>query len=130
MTLEKLVEYNDKLSGLPNGAMAFLACIGIAYVINRAEWISNRLIPVAMLVFGIGLCMWGAPTRNPDVEIRIWLYRGFCTGVITGFVAWLARVIVLKRLEKKLGGFNGKSHDTDHITKSKGVSHAPHDSSR
>lgn len=118
MRMEKLVEFNDKLLGLPSGVLAYFGCICIGYAIKASRRISNEWLPTASMIVGVVLFMWGAPTRNDDVGLRIWLFRNFCVGLAWGLLAWITHRSALKRLEKRYNWF-GSSFDTDEFHKPK-----------
>lgn len=182
--MEKLVEYNDKLNGLPAGAIIFLVCIAIGYALRVAEWFPNQRIPTVVMLCGSALFMLMAPSRRGQelrpyeevmvaralrdalpsaplagisitstnviwddvkasylivlkqfrseiqakniaviisprsVPTRIWLTRNFCIGWFVGFAAWMARKLVLRKIEKRFNLFD-ETLDTDMISKSK-----------
>lgn len=102
--MEELVDLNDKLVGLPAGAIVFLVCIAFGYAVKMSKRISNDWMPTVVIMVGTALFMALAPTRNFDVSLRIWLTRNFCVGFIIGFVAYMAHKFILKKLEDKFGG--------------------------
>lgn len=114
--METLVEYNDKLLGLPAGGIVYLACLCVGYAVKISHKISNDWIPTWVMIFGIILFMAMAPTRNHDVELRIWLTKNASVGLIIGLAAWLTHKLFLKRVEKWLGLFDS---DTEFYCKPK-----------
>lgn len=110
--MEKLIEYNERLMGLPAGVIIFFACLAAGYGIKSSRRISNDWIPTVVMLTGTVLFMLVAPSKDPDIPYRIWLTKNAVFGFIIGFSSWMSHKLIIKRIENKLGLFDA-SYDTE-----------------
>lgn len=103
-----VIAWNEKLDGAPLGVLLYFMCFGVGFVIKRTKWFSNSIIPIAIMVFAIGIFMAGSPPRDPKVALRIWLTRNFLLGGIIGFMAWMTHQYGWKKLQDKYGWFQAE----------------------
>ncbi len=100
--MEKIIEFNDKLAGLPSGVLVFLMAIGLGYTLKAIKNFPNNGIPLVVVCAATAIFMVGAPYTG-TLPFRMLLVRNFCMGVVIGVASWLFHKILLKRLEKRFG---------------------------
>lgn len=99
--ITKLVEWNDKLMGLPSGVLVFLGCIAVGYLLRSIKRFPNDGIPLTVVLIGCILFMLVAPDQI-GVTRRIWLTKNFLFGLIIGLSSWMIHKIVLSKVEDRL----------------------------
>ena len=117
--LDKLVQFNDKLLGLPALPFLIVGCIALCYSIKGMPFVGNTWIPFWNFVFGIlGYSMLGLLTVNFKAQwyiVLAILFKNAVIGMIGSALAWRIHTKVLKPLEKRLGW----DSDTDILLKGK-----------
>lgn len=95
-----------QLQNAGNEALLFAGAIIAGWIIKNVEQVPNKLIPPAVVILAaIGEVYIGdpgkvAPETNPTVRLAL-------IGSIIGFAAWMSHAFVLKKIEEKLGWFQG-----------------------
>lgn len=103
-TLETLINYLQKLAGLPAAALTVAVCIVTGYVLKCLKKFPNEAIPVIVILMG-GVLYPLIADANNTWTLRVWIVRNAGIGLVFGLVAWLIHNQILKRIESKLGLF-------------------------
>lgn len=103
--LNSMVEWNNKLLGLPSGVLVLIVMFLFNSVLYYAEFFPNRNIPLFSIVGGAliyFLLSWrvGADT----LPVPIWATKNIVIGCIIGCVAWIASLRYGMKLVGKLAG--------------------------
>jgi hypothetical protein len=102
--LDKLLEYNNALLGLPVLPLVFVACLVFGYALKAIPIYRNAWIPFGVFTFGILANTVITPLQNfRDFS------RAFLLGMIAGGCAWFAH----RKFLRKWLGEDALSADTD-----------------
>lgn len=117
--LDKLVQLNDKLLGLPALPLIIIGCIAIGYIVKGIPFVKNESIDTVQFCFAtIGYPILGVITTNFKAAWYITMaivFKNAILGMIGSAVAKVAYKRILKPLEKRLGW----SSETEIIAKGK-----------
>lgn len=119
--LDKVLEWNDQLLGLPALPLVVVGCIAFGYLLKAWPQFDNRKIPSWVVMAGIVL-YFGITIRSILDEVRDaktvaenavfmigWSFRTAVLGLIAGFVAIAVHRVFLKKIEEKYGWFSGNT---------------------
>lgn len=105
--LDKLVQFNDKLLGLPALPLVIVSCIAFCYLLKAMPFVPNKWIPFWNFVLGVGgysgLTLATLNMNAPKNIIIAALVKNALIGMIGSISAWLIHSRVLKKLEKRFG---------------------------
>lgn len=104
--IERLIKLNDDLLGLPALPLVFIASIVFGYMWKVIPVFNNRWIPAVVFFGGIILNFCMNP-HQPTASWGVWFGRNFCLGAITSGAAWVFHRVVLKKVERRFGLFDG-----------------------
>ncbi len=102
-TVQTLIDYLNKLYGLPAVVLVAMSCIVVGYMLKFVKKFPNDSIPIAVLTWG-AMFLPLLSDYQPG-HMRIQIIRNVFVGFIAAFGAWLVHDKILKRLEDKLGWF-------------------------
>ena len=117
--LDKLVQWNDKLLGLPALPFIIVVCIAFGYFVKGIPFIGDEWVPFWCYTAGIvGYSVLGLLTINfnapPHVTAAV-LFKNAAIGMIGGVSARIIYRRIIKPLEKRFGMCDG---DTEFRKKS------------
>lgn len=98
-TIESILQWLDKLQGLPAIALVFISCVITGYTLRFIKRFPNDGIPVAVVLWGAVAMLVIADPRASTVPPRIWIMRNLLIGFALGFVAWLIHKALLSKIE-------------------------------
>lgn len=117
---DKLVQWNDKLLGLPALPLLVIACIAFGYVVKGMVFIGNQWIRPLCYLFGIlGYIVMSLITMNfkaPFWMVFAVLFKNGAIGMIGAVAADRLYVYVVKPAERKWAAKFGGG-DTDIIAR-------------
>ena len=96
-TLNWLSEALDKIAALPAGVLLALALFGLGYLLKSITIVSNKSIPLWVIVGGGLAYPW---VDNESVKKVL-------IGLIIGLAAWLAHRYGLSKIESKVPFLKG-----------------------
>lgn len=104
-TLDQLIQWNDRLLGMPSGVLVLLLVFGFNCVFYYAEFFPNKKIPLFSIISGAVLYFllsWkvGATT----LEAPIWVTKNLVIGAIIGIAAWIFSLRYGQKIIVKLAG--------------------------
>lgn len=100
VTMNELIELNDKLLSLPSGVLVAFLSIALGYVLKSGAFFPNNRIPfVVVLISSVAFptmqcCAYAA---KGDYALYLWIPKNIVIGVIIGFMAWTFHAQILKR---------------------------------
>lgn len=97
--LNDLLQWLDKIQGLPAVALVFISCIAVGYVLRGIKSFPNQAIPTVVVLWGMVAMLFIADPRASTMPARIWTARNTLVGLAIGFFAWLAHKYLLKKFE-------------------------------
>lgn len=104
-TLNQLVEWNNKLLGLPSGVLTLLVVFGFNAMLYYAEFFPNRKIPVFSVVAGAILYfMMSYKVGAVAFPTPIWQTKNLVIGCIIGIAAWVLSLRWGEKLFLKAAG--------------------------
>ena len=111
--LDKAVQLNDTLLGLPMGVLSIVGCIGVACFLFALTFVKNKYVPGMTIGSGLVLNVVGTPPTT-------WanFVRSLILGLIAGVVAWIwFKKFGQKWIDPKIFQQNGT--DTEQLEKTK-----------
>ena len=107
----------EQMQAWPSAVLLGICLIILGGVLKTLALFPNRAIPAVVLVCGTGVNLLigdagqvDPAQRHPEIILAMW---GFCVA----FGAWMTHALLLKRFEKYLPILNGRSGDTEVISK-------------
>ena len=109
--LDKIFEFLNSLGGMPKCGLVFIFCLALGFALKKAPWVSNSVIPTAVVLAGALLLPmlsdWPSSTLH---SVRVFILTQALIGFVDGTVAWVFHRIVLKPILARLGA---KPEDID-----------------
>lgn len=102
--LDKLLDYNQQLIGLPALPLLFIGCLAFGYMVKGFPFISNRFIPTCVVLLGIvgnmALCLDNLQANWRGAVVT--LVRQGALGGIVSALAWFVHNKWIKPVEDKV----------------------------
>lgn len=115
-TLDQIVQFLNKLQGLPAIALVFVGCLAFGYLLRFVKSFPNSAIPVAVILMGAVIYPLIADDQN-SISLRVWIVRNCMIGLGVGLISWLAHFFVFSKIEDWLASKFPGLNDTAMFTK-------------
>lgn len=99
-TLETLIDYLQKVAGLPACALTVAVCVVAGYALRLIKKFPNDGIPLVVILLG-GVLYPLIADANNTWTLRVWIVRNAGIGLVFGMAAWLLHNQILKRIEDR-----------------------------
>jgi hypothetical protein len=88
-----------KIQSWPTVGLVFAVVIIIGYCLRFWKFFPNEAIPTVVIFAGAAAMLLVSDGRPESIGWRVWNVKLGFTGLIIGFIAWMAHNLVISKLE-------------------------------